>query len=370
MSQRILYCTDSLMAGGTEHQLVTLISRLDRQRFEPYVICLYGERAGRSFHFLEELRKLNVPVFLLNLQWKVWDKVYAVIALARLVRRVRPQVIQAVNYHSNLLLRLARPIMFCSVKLIGGVYVAYTPKQLLYEYISGWMCDVTVCNSVSLQGQLPRYLSAQVIFNGIDMERFSRNPDPTLRSRVSPQAKSVLLIIGRVARQKAPHLVVEALGVLKQRGQLPKGIAIWIVGESQDEDVQQQIDNTILQNHLENVILQFPANTPEAYYYAADIVVLPSLWEGLPNVILEALAAGKPLLVSEAANAAEVVKDGINGWVVRTNDVESLATKLLEVLPLDLRSMSSYCQASALPFSVMKMVQDYELLYERLTALS
>ena len=93
------------MAGGTEHQLVTLISQLDRQRFTPYVVCLYGEHAGRSLHFLEELQKLDVPVLLLDLDWGARDKLHGLFAIARIVWRIRPHIVQAVNYHSNLLLR-------------------------------------------------------------------------------------------------------------------------------------------------------------------------------------------------------------------------------------------------------------------------
>jgi len=371
VTQRILYCTDSLMAGGTEHQLVALISRLNRQQFAPYVICLYGQRAGRSLHFLEELQKLDVPVTLLDLKWSPWDKLLAVGALIGTTWRVRPQIVQAVNYHSNLLLRIARPLMPRSTQVVGCIYVEYTSKQLFYEYLTGWLCSAIVCNSPFLQKQLPRYLSPQVILNGVDIERFSRNPDSALRSRISPQAKYVLLTLGRVARQKSPYFLIEALGVLKKRGQLPPNVAVWIVGEMQDQEVQRQIDQGIHHYCLENVVLQFPpTSVPESYYHAADIVVLPSLWEGLPNVVLEALAAGKPLIVSQAANTSEVIKEGRNGWVVKTGDVESLAASLHKVLALDVSAMRSDCKASALPFSMTRMVLDYEMLYERLSARS
>src|SRR5215468_939275 len=109
------------MAGGTEHQLVALVSRLDRHRFAPYVICLYGERAGRSLHFFRELQELDVPVSLLDMDWSVWDKAGAVVRLSREVRRIHPHIIQAINYHSNLLMRLARPFLPCNVKLIGCI---------------------------------------------------------------------------------------------------------------------------------------------------------------------------------------------------------------------------------------------------------
>ncbi len=360
------------MAGGTEHQLVTLISQLERQRFTPYVICLYGERAGRSLHFLEELRQLKVSVFLLDLGWSVQDKLYGLAAIMRIIWRVRPHVVQAVNYHSNLLTSLARPALPPSLKLIGCVYIEYTWKQLLYEHMAGWLCTATVCNSEHLRRHLPRYLSPQLISNGVDSQRFSQNPDPTLRECLASESEWVLLILGRITAQKSPHLLVEALGLLKRLGQLPMHISVWIVGESEDNNIQRILDESIRRCDLEDVVKQLPPTSmPEAFYHAADVTILASLWEGLPNVLLESMAAGKPVIVSEAANKAGLIKQGQNGWIVRTSDVESLAITLRNVFALPeskLTDMGTACQETAARFSVSKMVEEYETLYNCLTA--
>ena len=234
------------MAGGTEHQLVTLISQLDRQCFTPWVVCLYGKRAERSLHFLEELQKLDVPVILLDLGWSAKDKLFGLYAIIRAVWGIRPSLVQAVNYHSNLLLRLARPFLPHSLKLIGCIYVEYTPKQLLYEYLTGWLCNATICNSAQLQRQLPFYLSPRVISNGVDVERFSSNPDLMLRRRLAPQVERILLMLGRIALQKSPDLLVEALGTLKRREQLPEHIAVWIVGEVENSKPSSGLKNRFI----------------------------------------------------------------------------------------------------------------------------
>ncbi len=371
MLQRILFVTDSLMAGGTEHQLITLLSYLNRERFLPYVVCLYGEHAGYSLHFLDDLQKLDISILLLDLDLNRRDKLYAVIALARSVWHIRPHLIQAVNYHSNLLIRLARPFMPASVRLVGCVYIEYTPKQLFYEYVSSWICNRVVCNTEHIQHQLPSYVSTQVIPNGVDLERFSRNPDPSLRDRLSPHATYILLVLGRITRQKSPHLLVEAVGILKEQNCLRQGLEVWIVGESQDSEAEQRLKAAIHRNNLENIVLRFPkTHLPEIYYHAADVVVVPSLWEGLPNVILETLAAGKPLIVSEAANSSCVVVEGHTGWISRTDDAEHLAETLIRALSRDLGNMSVDCQKSVASFTVMKMVRAYEALYHELMARS
>lgn len=375
--QHILYCTDSLMAGGAEQQLVELVTRLDRQRFAPTVLCLYAGRAGRSLHFLPYLREYEVPVIILDLECNLAGKLRGVAEISRVVRRIKPDVIQAVNYHSNLLMRLARPLFPRPVKLVGCVYVKYTAKQLLYERLSSWLCDVIICNSPQLERQLRAVMASQaveVILNGIDLERFAKEQGHLFRSRFAPNARRVLLFMGRIARQKSPQRLVEALGLMKTAGALPSDIAVWIVGEIDDEGEQAWLTAKIDEHDLDDVVVQFPAtHAPETMYAAADVLVVPSLWEGLPNVVLESLAAGCPVIVSEAANAAGVIDHGANGWVFPSGD----AIKLVEILRLalaesdeGLRSMRVACQQAAAGFGVEKMVKDYEALYARLSARS
>ena len=63
---RIVYITDTLMAGGVERQLVELVTRLDRNIFEPHIVCIYGRRAGRSSHFVRNLVEAHIPVSILD----------------------------------------------------------------------------------------------------------------------------------------------------------------------------------------------------------------------------------------------------------------------------------------------------------------
>lgn len=369
MRQCILYCTDSLMAGGAEQQLFELVTRLDRQRFEPYVVCLYSRRARRSLHFLDSLRAHNIPVIVFDIDWSLGAKLMGVARLVYEIWKIRPHIVQAINYHSNLLLRLARPFL-PPLFLIGCVFVEYTRKQLLYERLSNWLCTAVVCNSLQLKEQL--LLSAphphiSVVPNGVDIQRFSAG-------FATSQSGYVLLMVGRIAKQKAPHLLIEALGILRERGNLPCDIHLWIVGEREDAEAQALVDKAIVRYCMEDCVFQYPPTlSPEAYYRLADIVVLPSLWEGLPCVVLEALAAGRPVIVSEAANSTGIVVNGANGWVFRTGDAEQLAEVLSYVLNLPssiLETMSKDCRESAIPYDVKLMVDKYAQLYGSLSARS
>jgi starch synthase (maltosyl-transferring) len=370
---KVLYCTDTLMSGGTEHQLTELITRLDRSRFEPTVLCLYGEKTGRSLHFAPLLRAAGVPVQVLNIGWSPKEKLRGIQALVQEVWRFRPDILHAVNYHGSLFMRLGRLFMPRHLKLVSAVQIEYTSKQLLYERLSGWMCAAIVVNSPHLQRQLidgARQPSERVplIYNGIDTERFAHNPDPGLRARIAPDAARVLIMLGRVTRQKSPHLLAEAVGLMNTRGWLRQTTRVLIVGERENEESQRRLENAIKIHNLENIITQHPQTSqPEAFYHAADITILASLWEGLPNVLLESLAAGRPVVVSEAANAAGVIEHGVTGWVVRTGDIEHLAETLRDILCLPdehIAALRANCIRAAEKFTMTLMVGRYQQVYE------
>lgn len=373
--RRILYCLDTLGAGGVERQSVALITRLDRRRYEPSVLCLHAGRQGSTLHFLPELQRAGVSVDILDLRWRPLEIVTGLARLIPAVRRVRPALVHAVNHHGNHLVRLARPFLSPSLQLITAVRTDYNARQLFYERVLHRAAQRVVCNSPHLEVKLRERSriparKLHYIPNGLDCARFATNPDPAWRARHVPDARRVVAMLGRITLQKSPHLLAEAVGLLKQRGELPAAVRIIIAGDPESARIQQQLDDAVKKYGLESVITQLPATSQaEAIYHAADFTVLASLWEGLPNVVIESLAVGRPALVSEAANAAGVVTDGVTGWETRTNDVPALAQRLGDVLRLsdaDLAGMREACQRRAADFSMERMVARYHELYAEL----
>jgi glycosyltransferase involved in cell wall biosynthesis len=373
---RILYCTDSLTAGGIESQLTELTIRLDRTRFEPHIICLYSERAGRSRHFLPRLQAAGISVQVLDLGWSAADKLRGWLSIIRATWQLRPHILYAANYHSNLLTSLARPFLPPGTRLIGSVETVYTPRQIFYERLSWWLCAAIICNSPHLQRQL---IGAGIpitrvthIPNGVDTSRFGAIPAPERTQALRARATRVLAMFARVSEQKSPHLLAQAVGRLKRANQLPPGTRVLLIGERENEAVQVRLDQAVAQDDLAGVFqLHAPTDCPEAYYHAADVTVLASLWEGLPNVVLESLAAGRPVVISEAANATGVIEHGITGWVVRTGDVAHLAEILAVVLSLpnvELDAMRAACVRKAEEYAMPHLLNRHQALYEQICA--
>lgn len=380
--QRVLLCTDTLMAGGLERQLTELATRLDRTRFEPHVLCLYGTKAGRSLHFLAPLQAVGIPVDVLDLGWSPADKLRGWAGIIRAAWRLRPDVLHALNYHSNLLTRLARPLLPPSTRLLGAVRSEQTAKQIRYHALSWRLCRAIVCNSPHIRRQLIERAGVPAsrlhfIPNGVDLERFAGGPSarPPADGFADPQGGGrTFLQIGRISPAKAPTLLVEAVGRLRAAGSWPESARVVLLGESEAafDGYRQALDDRIAALGLDTIVTRLPrTDQPEAFYRAADVVALPSTFEGMPNVALEALAAGRPVILSEAANAAGVIADGETGWVVRTGDVGHLAAALQAALALpddDMARLREACRQRSLDFSMVKMVESYQDLYGRLCA--
>jgi glycosyltransferase involved in cell wall biosynthesis len=368
--QRILYITDSLMAGGIESQLIELVTRLDRERFEPYLLCLYGPPA-RSLHFAPQVRAAHIPLMTLDLGWGITDKIRAVASIIATVRRVRPQIVQTEGYHANLLTRLAAPCL-PPLKLIGSLRGVPTRKQLLYERLSQGVCRRIVVNAPHLQEMLVvgARIPASKVFtipNGITVEHYAQPHDGRWREQIAPFAHRVFVSLGRISFEKNMHWLVRGLALLKQQEKLPPDIRLFIVGPVQDLEAKRLLDETIRQHGLE-AIVQHHAETvhPEDYYHACDVSVLYSPAEGLPNVCLESLAAGRPVLISQMANAAGVIEDGVTGWVVRLHDPEHLAETFSRIITLpesELAKMREACVQRAHDYRADALVERYMRLY-------
>jgi glycosyltransferase involved in cell wall biosynthesis len=373
---RVLYVADSLMAGGIESQLVALATTLDRARVEPHILSFYGPTV-RSLHYAPVLQAARVPFRTMDLGWTARDKLRGISGIASFVQHCTPDLIQAEGYHANLLLRLAVPLLPRHTPLIGTVRGGLSRKQLFYERLGSQFCACLVVNSQHLKemlvtrARIPGH-RIHVIPNGVAIEQFATPRVLDLRHAVAPKARRVFVSMGRISFEKNMHWIAAALGLLNQQGRLPRDLRVFIVGPSHHAEAQALLDAAISENGLGDVIIQQPqTDAPEAYYYACDASILVSPSEGLPNVAIESLSAGRPVIISEAANAAGVITHERTGWVVRTGDIAHLADTIEQVAALPdtaLERMRTACVARAADYSIGRLIDRYMALYEELIA--
>lgn len=173
----------------------------------------------------------------------------------------------------------------------------------------------------------------KTIYNGVDIERF--RPDAEGRHSVRRryairEHEAVLLTLGRITREKGHHLLIEALETLRRS--MPD-IRLMVVGGGESLDRLKAAASRL--GLSESVVFTGPVDNAEtaSYYNASDIFVFPTLTvEGLPFVVLEAMACGKPVIASEIGGTVEAIRDGENGILIRPGDTPAMARQIAALI--------------------------------------
>jgi glycosyltransferase involved in cell wall biosynthesis len=216
------------------------------------------------------------------------------------------------------------------VLLRGGDVPGFLPEQLAtYHKLTRplihkiWRESLKpVANSEGLknlaQHSAPR-VEMSVIPNGIDAEKYR----PSLNSAEPHRVR--LLFVGRLSVQKDLATLVTALSLVAQR---TPDVELRIVGDGPERERLQQKVNELRLTSRVTFCGWVGKNQIVECYQHADVFVLPSLYEGMPNVVLEAMACGLPIVATNIAGSNELVEDGVNGFLVPVRDSAALAEGL------------------------------------------
>jgi glycosyltransferase involved in cell wall biosynthesis len=319
-----LVITD-LDVGGAERALAALATRLDPQRWRPGVFCL-----GEAGPLAEVVRRANLPCECLGVSRR--NPVQAIGRLARSLRRFAPQLVQSFMFHANLAARLAAP-WAGSPWVVGGLRVAEHQKKwhLMLDRLTAPLATGSVCVS---QGVLrfsrdvarlnPSRLT--VIPNGIDPVPFDRAP-PLPRSMIGvPDDAHLALYVGRLDPQKGlPDLLNAAERVIAHRPD-------WHLALAGDGPHSGWLERQVAERAplRDKVHRLGPRDDVPSLLRSADLLVHPSLWEGMPNAVLEAMAARLPVVGTAVEGTEDLIVPGRTGWLVPAGDVAALSQALIE----------------------------------------
>ncbi|MFO7946811.1 MAG: glycosyltransferase family 4 protein [Armatimonadota bacterium] len=202
-------------------------------------------------------------------------------------------------------------------------------------------------------------LDFEVIYNGVDREMFRPAPTP-------PPGPPTVLFVSRLIERKGLQHLLDALAEVAAEG---LEFRLKVVGDGpMREKLQEQTARLGLLQQVEFMGLQPRSRLPEIYR-SAHIFCLPSASEGMANVVLEALASGLPLVVTDVPGTRELVEEGQNGFVVDSAGPEILAAPLQKLIADGelRRSMGETSRERSKPFAWSKMAQKYIALYRSLT---
>ena len=169
-----------------------------------------------------------------------------------------------------------------------------------------------------------------VIRNGVDTTVFRIRPKQRMRKKLNlPQKKSLVLFVGWLVERKGVQYLLDAIPEVVQRH---KEVAFLIIGEGNLYDIlAQKAEKNNVRQCVHFLGKKSQAQVAE-YMAAADIFVLPSLYEGMPNVVMEAFASGLPVVATDVCGTAELVQHKVNGLLVRSEKSHELAQSILTLL--------------------------------------
>ena len=362
---RMAFCITELDLGGAERALTQLVLGLDKAIWEPRVYCL-----GPEAHFAGVLRDAGIPVVCLNgrgirSSWRVLRE------LTAHLRDFQPALLQTFLFHANVLGILAATWAKIP-KRVTGHRVA-DRRSPWYGRCEAWI-DRWVTRRVCVSRGVADYLAQDfgiareklsVIPNSVDPSRFEV-PPADLSPYGVPSDAIPLLFVGRLEPQKGVDVLLATAASLKERHPALNWVLVGD-GRFRGEYVRQ-----VRATGLESVVhfLGPQADVP-AFMRAAAGLVLPSRWEGMPNVVLEAMAAGLPVIATAVEGVVDLVESNRNGWVVTPDSVPALMAAVEEFLSRsDLRSQFARISQDIVvkEFTVDRMVRRYSDLYSELLA--
>lgn len=359
--------TVGLTVGGTEGQLLELASRLDSRRFNVLVCAL-----KREGPVARAMRERGIRVVTLN-GHGAWD-VLVLYRLFRLVRQERPEILHAFLGFANLAASLAGrlpgvPVVIWSYR---DVEVWKTKAHWLVERLAVRWADAVTCCSDAVRQFVLAHMNGQAskfstIHNGVDFKMFGSAP---AASRSELKLREGGVVIGTVSRLDEPKkglaVMLRALASLAGRGGMPDWQWL-LVGDGPARD---RLRSLAVELELPGQVMFAGLRHDVASVLPVmDIFVCPSLYEGFGIAIVEAMAAGRPVIASATGGIPEIVVHGDTGLLVPPGDAAALADALATLLthPDQARAMGARGQARVRErFSIETTVQQHQQLYESL----
>ncbi len=357
--KKILFIIPNLGGGGSERVLVTLLVNIDREKFEP--ILLVVNREGR---YKDDIPK-DIEVIDLNAS----QLRYAIFNIVKSIKSIKPDIVYSTLGHLNLVIAMIRPFFSKQIAFVAreSNTVSSHNQQERYPKLFDWLfrkvynnLDLIINQSWYMKNDLIENYNIdekkiKVIYNPVDFKKIEESISVDNKI-LFDKNKINLLCVGKLAYEKGYDILIDAVAKLDDK------FFITILGEGREEESLKKLAKERGVSQKINFV-GFVQN-PYAYMNQTDLLLLPSRYEGLPNVILEAQACGKPTVTFDAPGGmSEIIEDDFNGFLVIAFDSDEFAQKIKKANNHNFNS-SKIKENCRKKYSVKKIIREYEDILE------
>ncbi len=363
---RVMQITHDLALGGLQQVVVNLCRAIDREKFDVSVLCL------RDFgQFVPEIEKLGIRVYCLE-QKESGTDYFSFLKVAKILKREKIDIIHTHNTQPFVDGTIAS--LMSSIKTVVHTdHARDFPDKKRYMFAE-WLMSKFVYKVVGVSEHTTQNLieyekiskgKVLTILNGVDESTYNIAIDKEKkRKELGINRDGLIIGLGvRLSEQKGVAYLIDAMPeVIK----VYPDITLVVAGSG---EIENELKRKVYDLGLTTNIL-FPGARTDIHELLKlfDLYILPSLWEGLPMTILEAMAAGCPIIATNVGGNGMAIENGFNGSLIEKENSKLLAYEILKLLK-DKKLREMYVQNSIEifrnKFSARIMARNYEKLYLR-----
>ena len=329
---RILFCIDSLNAGGKERQFVEVVTGLVDEKYikkeNIFVLSM-----SQSTHFETKIKESGVNFIRLLRKFR-WDP-FIIFQLGKIVKEVKPNIIHSFSSMTSFYLsfiKKAENIIFVDGSIRNALPLNGFNQGSLISRLTFSRADIIIANSYAgIEATKAPKAKSYVLYNGFSLER--------IRNLIPPNKVKQMLgigsekIVGMVARfhncKDYESFILSAQKILEKRND----VLFITIGKGAS---LHSIKRLVLKKYRDKILFLGYKEDVESIVNVFDIGVLLTNnnihREGISNSIVEYMAVGKPVVATDSGGTKEIVDDGINGYLVKHEDVKSISQKIITLL--------------------------------------
>jgi glycosyltransferase involved in cell wall biosynthesis len=345
----VIHLIENLESGGAERLLYTNLKRLDQNRFRSEVITLFPD----GVHWKESIQALGVKVTCLNCK-NLRDLPAGVKRLVNYLRKARPDLIHTHLWGANVIGRIAGQI--AKIPVVSSIHnpdhepdawedgaevslLKRRMAQLMDRWTATIACDRLIAVSEYVRLSASRRLRfplsrIDLLYNPIDTDQFQAYGPGEPRKIADilglPEGSAIILNVARVAPQKGLLYAIRAMPAIKEKCPTAHLVS---VGATVDKYWMTRLFSEATSLGVKDrVHFLGPRRDIPDLLHDCDLFVFPSLYEGLGISLIEAMACGRACVASNTGPIPEIVRHGVNGWLVPIADGPALAEAVSTLL--------------------------------------